>query len=102
MTNEHELTHDEEALNNDASSVLDEQPGCLGDEGGEDSHLEADFEERTELHDEGMEHGWPGDGSGEDDLADYNANEADDYRNEGADDCGDYPDTPLGDELGGE
>jgi len=26
--------------------------------------------------------GWPGDGSGEDDLADYNANEADDYRNE--------------------
>jgi hypothetical protein len=27
--------------------------------------------------------GWPGDGSGEDDLADYNANEADDYRNEG-------------------
>jgi hypothetical protein len=27
--------------------------------------------------------GWPGDGSGTDDLADYNANEADDYRNEG-------------------
>lgn len=26
--------------------------------------------------------GWPGDGSGEDDLADYNANEADDYRDE--------------------
>jgi hypothetical protein len=26
--------------------------------------------------------GWPGDGSGEDDLADMNANEADDYRNE--------------------
>ena len=24
--------------------------------------------------------GWPGDGSGEDDLADYNQNEADDYR----------------------
>lgn len=23
--------------------------------------------------------GWPGDGSGTDDLADYNANEADDY-----------------------
>ena len=26
--------------------------------------------------------GWPGDGSGEDDFADYNANEADDYSNE--------------------
>lgn len=26
--------------------------------------------------------GWPGDGSGLDDLADYNANEADDYRSE--------------------
>lgn len=26
--------------------------------------------------------GWPGDGSGEDDLADYNANEADDYQHE--------------------
>lgn len=29
------------------------------------------------------ERGWPGDGSGLDDLADYNANEANDYRNEG-------------------
>jgi hypothetical protein len=27
--------------------------------------------------------GWPGDGSGTDDLADMNQNEADDYRNEG-------------------
>ena len=26
--------------------------------------------------------GWPGDGSGTDDLADYNQNEADDYSNE--------------------
>lgn len=32
--------------------------------------------------------GWPGDGSGIDDLADYNANEADDYRHEG------YGDSP--------
>jgi hypothetical protein len=32
------------------------------------------------------DYGWPGDGSGEDDLADFNANEADDYRNEGDDD----------------
>lgn len=32
-----------------------------------------------EIYDGG---GWPGDGSGTDDLADYNANEADDYRDE--------------------
>ena len=30
--------------------------------------------------------GWAGDGSGTDDFADYNQNEADDYRNEGCDD----------------
>ena len=30
--------------------------------------------------------GWPGDGSGTDDLADYNANEASDYSNEGQED----------------
>jgi hypothetical protein len=32
--------------------------------------------------------GWAGDGSGTDDLADYNANEADSYRDEGAEDAG--------------
>jgi hypothetical protein len=35
------------------------------------------------MEDDFVSCGWPGDGSGEDDLADYNANEADDYRNEG-------------------
>jgi hypothetical protein len=50
-------------------------------EPNEDSHLESAFEERTELPDD--DRGWPGDGSGTDDLADHNANEADDYRNEG-------------------
>ena len=40
---------------------------------------------------EASHHGWPGDGSGEDDLADHNANEADDYRNEGGEDS--YLDT---------
>ena len=34
--------------------------------------------------------GWGGDGSGTDDFADMNANEADDYRDEGCDDCGAY------------
>lgn len=33
------------------------------------------YEDQTET-------GFPGDGSGVDDLADYNQNEADDYRNE--------------------
>ena len=42
--------------------------------------------------------GWPGDGSGTDDLADMNANEADDYSNEG---CEDYPGQDIcGDEYG--
>lgn len=54
-------------------------------EPGEDSHLEANYEDRNgcgcedEPYDGG---GWPGDGSGMDDLADFNANEADDYMNE--------------------
>lgn len=47
----------------------------------EDQHLDSYYESQTELPDEG----WPGDGSGTDDLADYNANEADDYRDEGYD-----------------
>jgi hypothetical protein len=33
-----------------------------------------------------QDHGWPGDGSGTDDFADFNQNEADDYRDEGAED----------------
>lgn len=31
-------------------------------------------------------YGWPGDGSGEDDFADYNQNEANDYKNDYKDD----------------
>jgi len=34
------------------------------------------------VDDDLRDYGWPGDGSGEDDLADYNANEADDYHDE--------------------
>lgn len=36
----------------------------------------------NENESEEPDHGWPGDGSGTDDLADFNANEADDYRDE--------------------
>jgi hypothetical protein len=35
-----------------------------------------------QTYDEGNQAGWPGDGSGTDDLADYNQNEANDYSNE--------------------
>lgn len=64
-------------------------------EPNEDGHLESAFEERAVFLDR---FGWPGDGSGEDDLADFNQNEADDYRDEGADDCHDEPPDCLGDE----
>ena len=50
----------------------------------EDEGLDAYYEAQTELPDEPQ--GWPGDGSGMDDFADMNANEADDYRDEGRDD----------------
>jgi hypothetical protein len=53
-------------------------------EGGEDSHLEAAYEARTEIEDAPYDGGgWPGDGGGSDDFADYNLREADDYRDEG-------------------
>jgi len=38
--------------------------------------------EAQEIRDGDIARGWPGDGSGEDDLADFNANEANDYLNE--------------------
>jgi hypothetical protein len=43
--------------------------------------IEREYAEQMEQN-----HGWAGDGSGEDDLADYNQNEADDYRDEGGED----------------
>lgn len=61
---------------------------CCGH--GEEYNPQADaerFEEQAEM-------GWPGDGSGLDDLADHNANEADDYAHEG-------DETPFGEELDG-
>ena len=62
----------------------------------EDSYLDTYHEDRAELAFGGYDPepepydggGWPGDGSGCDDLADYNQNESDDYANEGA--CDDY------------
>jgi hypothetical protein len=45
--------------------------------------IEQDPFEAAEIRDRNeMAAGWPGDGSGTDDLADYNQNEADDYSNE--------------------
>ena len=48
----------------------------------EDCHLDSYTEIPEPAYDGG---GWGGDGSGTDDLADYNTNEADDYANEGMD-----------------
>jgi hypothetical protein len=48
----------------------------------EDQYLDGYYEAQNELP-EVDDAGWPGDGSGMDDLADYNQNEADDYRDEG-------------------
>ena len=58
-----------------------------------DEHLEAAYDEKYEhqgdddrdctgfdTHEEST--GWPGDGSGTDDLADFNSNEANDYYGE--------------------
>jgi hypothetical protein len=49
-----------------------------------DAHLEMDFEDRVSGQGGDMEEnaGWPGDGSGTDDFADYNQNEAADYAGE--------------------
>ena len=49
-----------------------------------DSHLEMEYEDRVSgsSHEQEPDQGWPGDGSGEDDLADFNANEASDYCDE--------------------
>lgn len=49
----------------------------------EDQHLDAAYEERTEIEEPYDGGGWPGDGSGMDDLEDYNQQEAADYAHEG-------------------
>ena len=65
-------------------------------EPNEDGHLESAFEEQTHVADD--DRGWPGDGSGTDDLADHNSNEANDYLDEGREDGFDEPSGCLGDE----
>lgn len=93
-------------MTNDFSEIPSEsefrdEMTVASNEPGPDSHLEADYEDRQNGggDDEFVDAGWPGDGSGTDDLADYNQDEGDDYRDEGVDDCGDYNDSPLGDEM---
>ena len=49
---------------------------------GGDEDLDAQYEDRTHIDDDFEDRGWPGDGSGMDDLADFGANEVEDYRNE--------------------
>lgn len=50
-------------------------PAPREDDDENDAKIQEDWE-RAETN------GWPGDGSGVDDFADYNNNEQDDYRNE--------------------
>lgn len=71
-----------------AGAAHDEQHFKCGFDGWEGDEItcprclsESPFHEEAN-QDSAAAHGWPGDGSGEDDLADYNQNEADDYRNE--------------------
>lgn len=52
--------------------------GCCGQ-----NEISGEIEEARHMSEvEGNAANWPGDGSGEDDLADYNQNEADDYSGE--------------------
>ena len=80
-------------MNNTPSNQTDvafDEPQCeeVYREGDEDAHLEEAFEDAitgdTDANTQDYEEpqGWGGDGSGLDDLADYNASEADDYRDE--------------------
>ncbi len=62
-----------------------EDAPCCGCCGPQSDNQEAYYEQEEAR-------GWAGDGSGEDDFADYNANEADDYAHEGAEDAGEYND----------
>lgn len=57
---------------------------CGNEDAGLDDMMESRLSGENGFYPTGDEesHGWPGDGSGEDDLADYNASEADDYQNE--------------------
>lgn len=57
--------------------------GCGDQEASVDAAQARSFDtpEGQRFFVDAMEHvGWPGDGTGEDDLADFNQNEADDYR----------------------
>jgi hypothetical protein len=58
-----------------------EDAPCCGCCGGVRENEDYREQHEAEIAEQEM-HGWPGDGSGEDDLADYNQNEADDYLNE--------------------
>lgn len=70
--------------NDDTYTREQYEADCRAAQGDEpDAHLDASYEARTECEDAPYDGGgWPGDGSGTDDLADLNADEADDYRNE--------------------
>ena len=55
---------------------------CDAPHGCSECEIQAEFESEQRIENERAHVGWPGDGSGMDDFADYNANEANDYSNE--------------------
>lgn len=63
----------QEALDTAGEPVPSDEDGS----GDSDASINEDYEGYYE-----RQYGWPGDGSGEDDFADMNANEVDDYQNE--------------------
>jgi len=67
-----------EIANREIDGLVEYANVIRGESDGND--LETPIESKHE--EDELRAGWPGDGSGEDDLADYNANEANDYQNE--------------------
>jgi len=67
----------------DGQSEFRDEMTVASNEPAPDSMLEMEYEDRNGCgYEQEPDQGWPGDGSGMDDLADMNANEADDYRDE--------------------
>lgn len=69
--------------------MINEHSSCEGDNRifeteeypypGDDSDYPVDDEDQNMWDEDLANNGWPGDGTGEDDFADYNQNEANDY-----------------------
>lgn len=81
MSNSFTQTENHENLAADAGQWEAEQ-AMLADAAREQAREEGREAMEEAARDADESRGWPGDGSGEDDFADFNAMEADDYRDE--------------------